>query len=101
MGLIEISLLDRQFTWSNIREDPYLVMLDRVLVSYTWEARFGQSKVYSIPKPMSDHAPICLDSSKIGPKASILSQFKKWWLEHDDDHNMIRMNWSLPIGEGM
>lgn len=50
-GLIEISFLDQQFTWSNMREYPCLAKLDRVLISDAWETRFGLSKVYSIPRP--------------------------------------------------
>jgi exonuclease III len=33
LGLIEIPLLDRQFTWSNMQDSPILARLDRVLVN--------------------------------------------------------------------
>lgn len=33
LGLIEITITDRRFTWSNMRENPSLAKLDRVLVS--------------------------------------------------------------------
>jgi hypothetical protein len=36
LGLIEIPLSDRQFTWSNLQDPPILARLDRVLVNPEW-----------------------------------------------------------------
>jgi hypothetical protein len=36
LGLLEIPLLDRQFTWSNQQDPPILARLDRVLVNPEW-----------------------------------------------------------------
>jgi hypothetical protein len=36
LGLIEIPLSDRQFTWSNLQDPPILTRLDRVLVNPEW-----------------------------------------------------------------
>lgn len=67
MALLDNFLVDQRFTWSNMRKNPYLAKLDRVLVSYTWEARFRFANAYSIPKPTSDHDPIYLDSGETRP----------------------------------
>lgn len=48
-GLIEISLTDRQFTWSNMREDPYLAKLDRY-----WSLKIGK---HVLVYPEYIHAP--------------------------------------------
>lgn len=74
-----------------------MAKLDRDLVSDTWEARFSLSNAYSTPRPVSDHAPIYLDSGENIPKTSKLFRFEKWWLQHDEVHKIIHENWSLPI----
>lgn len=37
LGLIEFSLRNIQFNWSNMREDPNFGKLDRVFVLDVWE----------------------------------------------------------------
>jgi hypothetical protein len=39
--LIEIPLVDRAFTWSNKRDNPILVRLDRCLVNVSWDEVFS------------------------------------------------------------
>jgi hypothetical protein len=40
--LSEVHLMGRRFTWSNEREAPTLVRLDRVLASVDWEELFPE-----------------------------------------------------------
>lgn len=80
-----------------MRETSCLAKLDRVLVTDSWEARFGLSKVYSIPRPTLDHALKCLDSGEYGPIPKRIFHFERLWLEHNEVHKLIRMNWSLTI----
>jgi hypothetical protein len=40
--LLEVHLMDKSFTWSNEREAPTLVRLDRVLASVDWEELFPE-----------------------------------------------------------
>lgn len=98
-GLIEILLHDRQFTSSNMREDPCLAKLDRILISDNWEARFDLSRVYSCPRPTSDYTPICLDLDEMSTKHNKLFLFEKWWLKNEEVHEMFRSNWSFLIRE--
>lgn len=84
-----------------MREDPSLAKLDKVLVLDIWDAQFGRSRVYSIPKPMLDHSLICLDSGEIRTNTSKLFRFERWWLEYDEIYDLIQMNWSLQSGEEM
>lgn len=78
IGLIEISLNDRQFTWFNMREDPCVAKLDRVLVAKNWKARFSLAKIYSCPRLISDHTPVYLDSTGRSMKHIKLFRFEKW-----------------------
>lgn len=63
--LKEIPLYDRQYTWSNMRDNPSLAKLDRVLISQEWEDRYPLASVASLPRPMSDYVPICLSSGEL------------------------------------
>lgn len=60
LQLIEISFMDRKFTWSNMREIPSMTNLDRVMVSTEWEDRIGLAWTIMIKRPISDHIPISL-----------------------------------------
>jgi hypothetical protein len=60
--LMEITLSGRRYTWSNNQEDPTFELLDRVLVSPTWEEK--------IPLLLLPHWPVtflitCLYSSTL------------------------------------
>ena len=40
LALTELPLLDRQFTWTNNRDNPVLIRLDRAFVNIAWNAAF-------------------------------------------------------------
>jgi hypothetical protein len=42
LDLKEIPLLGRRYTWSNEREAPTLIKLDRVLCTTDWEALYPE-----------------------------------------------------------
>lgn len=58
--LKEIPLLGRRYTWSNERESPTLVKLDRVLCTADWEDIFPDCMLQSHATEMSDHCPLIL-----------------------------------------
>lgn len=43
VGSLDMSICDRKYTCSNMREDPSLTRLDRVMVTNDWEVRFPKS----------------------------------------------------------
>jgi hypothetical protein len=58
LGLIEIPLVDRAYTWSNRRDDPTLVRLDRCFVKIDWDSTFPNTSLRSLTRSASDHAPL-------------------------------------------
>jgi endonuclease/exonuclease/phosphatase family metal-dependent hydrolase len=62
--LKEIPLLGRCYTWSNEREAPTLVKLDRVLCTTDWEALFPECILQSQASEISDHLPIGAQSQR-------------------------------------
>lgn len=55
LELKEIPLIGRRYTWSNEREAPTLVKLDRVLCTADWEAMFPDCILQSQATEISDH----------------------------------------------
>jgi endonuclease/exonuclease/phosphatase family metal-dependent hydrolase len=53
-GLTEIALSGRKFTWCNNHEDPTYELLDRVLVSPSWEEKFPLVCATTLPGELSD-----------------------------------------------
>jgi len=60
LELQELELLGRHFTWSNERDAPTLVRLDRVLCSSSWGQLFPDSLLQSTAAGISDHCPLVL-----------------------------------------
>ena len=64
LGLMDIPLEGRKFTWSNNRETSTMSQIDRFLYSGEWEDRYPTVMQKRLPKVLSDHFPIILESSK-------------------------------------
>jgi exonuclease III len=83
LGLIDIPLLDKLFTWSNHRDCPTLARLDRFFFNNARSTAFPNSSLVSAPKPTSDHTPILLTISTSIPKPNLF-RFENAWLYHQD-----------------
>ncbi|CAN6294153.1 unnamed protein product [Urochloa humidicola] len=92
LGLIDIPLLDRLYTWSNHRASPTLARLDRVLYNVSMSLAFPNSSLTSLPKPVSDHTPIQLRFSTDIPKPNVF-RFENAWLKHSDFLQCVLPAW--------
>ena len=74
-------LCNTRFTWSNLQENLVCCRLDRFLYSLGWDGVFPNSRQESLPRVVSDHCPIVLESCplKWGPTPF---RFENMWLEH-------------------
>jgi hypothetical protein len=61
-NLREIPLSGGHFNWSNNQKNPTLEKMDRLLINFEWENLFPLSSARKIPRFMSDHNPIILDT---------------------------------------
>jgi endonuclease/exonuclease/phosphatase family metal-dependent hydrolase len=76
MGLGEIRRTGARFTWSNKQANPVRSVLDRVLVSASWEGRFPLVSLCAETRIGSDHTPLILDSGDDSPLDHLGSFFK-------------------------
>lgn len=60
MEVKEIPLLGRKYTWSNERQSPTLVRLDRAFCCVDWDGLFPESILQSMTAGVSDHYPLIL-----------------------------------------
>ncbi|CAN6228896.1 unnamed protein product [Urochloa humidicola] len=82
LGLIEIPLVDRSFTWSNKRDHPTLVRLDRCFVNHVWETAFPNTTLTSRTRFSSDHVPLMVTASSHVPRSSCF-RFENAWMQHE------------------
>ena len=90
--MIDLPLLDGQFTWSNNQDPPSKSQLDRFLVSTDWEDQFSHLVQKALPRFVSDHCPILLDSGTFIRGKSYF-KFENMWLRHEDFTGNVRQWW--------
>lgn len=78
LELKDLHLHGRLFTWTNERENPLLVKLDRVLVSLEWEELFPFCYLQAISSDAADHCPLLLQSNG-NIKSKPQFHFKVFW----------------------
>jgi hypothetical protein len=83
LGLIELPLKGRAYTWSNMQEDPLLEQLDWFFTSPNWTIDYPKTEVLPLAKITSDHLPCHIVISTSIPKANVF-HFEKFWAERND-----------------
>jgi hypothetical protein len=91
-GLMEIKLSGRKFTWCNNHDDPTYELLDRVLVSSSWEEKFPLVCATTLPSELSDHTPILIKSG-VKPKTQPIFRFENCWFLRPDLQEIIKRVW--------
>lgn len=62
-SLFKLPLLDRLYTWTNKRDPPTIVRLDRTFFNLDWDNSLPNSSLTSLPRPTSDHTPLLVQAS--------------------------------------
>jgi exonuclease III len=93
--LMEISLQNRRYTWSNERENPTLVRLDRAFCTAEWEVAFPNFALSALATGASDHCPLILNHrERVARKAFF--KFENHWLKIDGFCEVVQAAWSKP-----
>ena len=96
LELKEIQLLGRRYTWSNERDSPTLVKLDRVLCTNDWDDLFPENLLQSQATEMSDHCPLVL-----GLHEGILGKrrfhFESFWPKLPGFLETVQHSWGEPV----
>ena len=97
--LLDPPLRNAPFTWSNMQESPVCKRLDRFLYSNEWEHLLPQSLQEVLPRWISDHWTIVLDTNpfKWGPTPF---RFENMWLQHPSFKECFSTWWRSFQGNG-
>lgn len=96
MSLQELPLLGRKFTWSNEREAPTLVRLDRVFVTTDWEQAFPDCLLQSSTSMISDHCPLLLGLQDLC-QGKRRFHFESYWPKLDGFLEEVSCSWNQPV----
>ena len=99
LGLMDTPLEGGKFTWSNNRESPAMSRIDRFLYSDDWEDRYPTVVQKRLPKLLSDHCPIMLESGKF-LRGKRPFRFEIMWLKAEDFGEMVKGWWESYHYEG-
>lgn len=97
IGLVDLPILNRSFTWSNGRGVPTLERLDRVFISNAWVLAFPRSTLHALPQPRSDHTPLVLSAYTFILYVKLF-RFESYCLRHHAILEVVTKAWrsSLP-----
>lgn len=92
LGLIELSLKGRAYTWSNMQSDPLLEQLNWFFTSPNWMLDYPNAEVLPLAKTTSDHIPCKIAISTSTPRSNIF-RFENFWAEHDSFLTIVQDSW--------
>ncbi len=97
LGLSDLPLSNRAFTWTNGRPNPTLERLDRAFISRDWALFFPHSTLRALPRPTSDHSPLLLTAFSFVPAANLF-RFEAFWLRYREAQDVVTETWTTETG---
>lgn len=92
LGLLELPLKGRSYTWSNMQQDPLLEQLDWFFTSSSWISSYPNSVVTVMAKPTSDHVPCLISIDTVIPKAQLFC-FENFWVDQPGFVECVKNAW--------
>ena len=93
LGLVELPLKGRAYTWSNMQLDPLLEQLDWFFTSPNWTVEFPNTEVLPLGRITSNHVPSQIVISTSIPRANIF-RFETFWAEQHDFVDTVNECWN-------
>lgn len=91
--LRELHRAGGRFTWTNKQEVPVREVLDRVLVSFSWETVFPLTMARSLVRVGSDHNLIMVELEKTSVKTGMNFRFDPTWLTQEGFKEWVIKKW--------
>lgn len=98
LGVNEIVLQGRKYTWSNMQPSPLLEKIDWVFTSNSWTLSYPSTTVTALDMNPSDHCPCVVQISTHIPKNTVF-RFENHWLKHQDYQNVLSHSWAITHSE--
>lgn len=97
--LTELLTKGRNFTWSNMKQDPLLEQLDWFFTMLNSTATFPNTIVNPLGCPISDHIPCNVVIQTTIPKSKLF-RFETFWISHPGFLDLVTQAWNKPIRFG-
>jgi hypothetical protein len=94
LDLEEIPLKGRNFTWSNMQNDPLLEKLAWIFASADWTSEFPNTMASPLARLGYDHIPIHIQVGTHIPKAHLF-RVENYWFEFDGIMELITDSWNM------
>jgi hypothetical protein len=94
--LFEFELQNRRFTWSNEREVPTLVRLDRVFCNQQWDLLLTGFRLQALSSSLSDHCPLLL-CQQLKPRTKDSFRFENFWPRVPGLREVVQQAWQKPV----
>lgn len=98
LGLVEIPLHGRKYTWTNKQQPPLLERLDWFFSSQSWTLSYPLTIAHSLIMETSDRWPCVVEMKTSIPKGRIF-RFENYWLSHPDFLTIVSDSWSIPTSQ--
>jgi hypothetical protein len=96
IGVDELYLHGRLYTWSNERRRPTMERIDRTFATVPWLEDFPNHHLKSLSSDCSDHAPLLLYLNT-EPWAVPRFRFKGFWVQLDGFDEVVREAWECDL----
>lgn len=96
LGLIELPIKVRSYTWSNMQSSPFLNKWTGSFTSVSWTSYYPHTKVLPLARITSDHLPCKVQIGTRIPKANIF-RFENFWFNHPGCFEQISSAWAIPV----
>ncbi|XP_073368071.1 uncharacterized protein [Aegilops tauschii subsp. strangulata] len=99
LGLLELPIKGRSYTWSNMQDDAVLEQLDWFFTSVDWISDYPMTEVLPLARTASDHVPCMVTIKTSIPKSNIF-RFENYWLELEGFMDCVDSSWQKQSRKG-
>ena len=92
LDLRDLPLHGGSYTWSGGLNGSAMSRLDRFLVTANWESHCNKVTQRRLPRPVSDHFPILLDSDGVKSRPAPF-RFELMWLKYEGFKDILKGWW--------
>lgn len=96
LGLVEIPLKRKCYTWSNKQDSPLLERLDWFFTSLSWTSNYPNTVATSLAMQSFDHALCIVNVNTNVPRAKIF-RFENFWMEHSNFLQVVNHGWAVLV----
>lgn len=93
LGLVELPLYGRRFTWTNKQPSPLLERLGWFFTSSSWTNTYPETSASSLVKQTSDHWPCNITISTVIPKGQVF-RIENFWMQHPTFIQTVQQGWA-------